>query len=85
MTFKTTQRISYAFLEAPLQRRGALRLGVAAAASGALGVQHSAHAQSAWPSKPVTLLDGLQAGDVIDFSADKVDGQYVVTAVRKLR
>jgi Cu(I)/Ag(I) efflux system periplasmic protein CusF len=36
-------------------------------------------------AKPVTLLDGLQAGDVIDFSADKVDGQYVVTAVRKLR
>ena len=36
-------------------------------------------------ARPVTLLDGLQPGDQIDFSADKVDGQYVVTAIRKAR
>ena len=36
-------------------------------------------------ARPVTLLDGLQPGDQIDFSADKVDGQYGVTAIRKAR
>ena len=37
----------------------------------------------AYKAKPNTLLDGLTVGDKIEFSADKVDGQYVVTAVRK--
>lgn len=32
-----------------------------------------------------TLLDGLKAGDRVDFDADKIDGQYVVTAIRKAR
>jgi Cu/Ag efflux protein CusF len=32
-----------------------------------------------------SLLDGLKAGDRIDFDADKIDGQYVVTAIRKAR
>jgi len=32
-----------------------------------------------------SLLDGLKAGDRIDFDADKIDGQYVVTAIRKTR
>jgi Cu(I)/Ag(I) efflux system periplasmic protein CusF len=36
-------------------------------------------------AQPATLLNGLAPGDVVDFTADKVDGQYVVTAVRKLR
>ena len=36
-------------------------------------------------ARPVTLLNGLAPGDVVDFTADKVDGQYVVTALRKLR
>ncbi len=39
----------------------------------------------AYKAKPATLLDGLTVGDKIDFSADKVDGQYVVTAVRKAK
>jgi Cu/Ag efflux protein CusF len=34
-------------------------------------------------AKPVTLLDGLAVGDRIEFTADKVDGQYVVTAIKK--
>ncbi len=76
MTFKTTQRISYAFLEAPLQRRGALRLGVAAAASGALGLQHSAHAQSAWPSKPVTMVVPFPAGGGTDAFARPLSAQF---------
>ena len=32
-----------------------------------------------------SLLDGLKAGDRVDFDADKIDGQYVVTAIRKAR
>ena len=36
-------------------------------------------------ARPVTLLNDLAPGDVVDFTADKVDGQYVVTALRKLR
>ncbi|MBT9595838.1 MAG: copper-binding protein [Vitreoscilla sp.] len=32
-----------------------------------------------------SLLDGLKAGDRVDFDADKIDGQYVVTAIRKSR
>jgi len=34
-------------------------------------------------AKPVTLLDGLAVGDRIEFAAEKVDGQYVVTAIKK--
>lgn len=37
----------------------------------------------AYRAKPPRLLDGLAVGDRIEFSADKVDGQYVVTAIRK--
>ena len=36
-------------------------------------------------ARPVTLLDGLQPGDLIDFTADKQDGQYVVTAIRRVK
>ena len=36
-------------------------------------------------ARPVTLLDGLQPGDLIDFTADKQDGQYVVTAIRRMK
>ena len=39
----------------------------------------------AYRAKPATLLEGLTVGDKIEFSADKVDGQYVVTAVRKTK
>lgn len=39
----------------------------------------------AYRAKPVTLLNGLTVGDRIEFTADKIDGQYVVTAVRKTR
>ena len=34
-------------------------------------------------AKPAALLDGLAVGDRIEFTADKVDGQYVVTALKK--
>jgi Cu/Ag efflux protein CusF len=34
-------------------------------------------------AKPASLLDGLAVGDRVEFSADKVDGQYVVTAIKK--
>jgi Cu/Ag efflux protein CusF len=34
-------------------------------------------------AKPPSLLEGLAVGDRIEFSADKVDGQYVVTAIKK--
>ncbi|HSI55944.1 MAG TPA: copper-binding protein [Ideonella sp.] len=33
--------------------------------------------------RPVTLLNGLAEGDRITFAADKVEGQYVVTAIEK--
>lgn len=36
-------------------------------------------------ARPVTLLNGLADGDRIEFTADKVDGQYIVTAVQKAR
>ncbi|MEK8030114.1 copper-binding protein [Ideonella sp. DXS29W] len=39
----------------------------------------------AYRAKPATLLEGLAVGDRVDFTADKVDGQYVVTAIRKTR
>ncbi|WP_374566970.1 copper-binding protein [Ideonella sp.] len=39
----------------------------------------------AYKAKPATLLDGLTVGDRVEFTADKVDGQYVVTAVRKTK
>jgi Cu(I)/Ag(I) efflux system protein CusF len=34
-------------------------------------------------ARPVTLLNGLAEGDAISFEADKIDGQYVVTAIKK--
>ena len=36
-------------------------------------------------ARPPTLLDGLAVGDRIQFNVDKVDGQYVVTAIEKKR
>lgn len=37
----------------------------------------------AYRVKPARLLDGVAVGDKVQFSADKVDGQYVVTALQK--
>jgi Cu(I)/Ag(I) efflux system periplasmic protein CusF len=34
-------------------------------------------------AKNVTLLNGLAVGDQVTFEADKVDGQYLVTAIKK--
>ncbi|TDM08637.1 MAG: RND transporter [Ideonella sp. MAG2] len=38
----------------------------------------------AFKAKPAQLLDGLNEGDRVSFTADKVDGQYVVTQIKKL-
>ena len=38
----------------------------------------------AFKAKPAQLLDGLNEGDRVNFTADKVDGQYVVTQIQKL-
>jgi Cu(I)/Ag(I) efflux system protein CusF len=34
-------------------------------------------------ARPASLLDGLAEGDRISFEADKLDGQYTVTAIQK--
>lgn len=34
-------------------------------------------------AKNATLLSGLAVGDQVSFEADKVDGQYLVTAIKK--
>jgi Cu/Ag efflux protein CusF len=34
-------------------------------------------------AKTATLLNGLAVGDQITFEADKVDGQFVVTSIKK--
>lgn len=34
-------------------------------------------------AKNITLLNGLAVGDQVSFEADKVDGQYLVTAIKK--
>lgn len=34
-------------------------------------------------AKNATLLNGIAVGDQVTFEADKVDGQYVVTAIKK--
>jgi Cu/Ag efflux protein CusF len=34
-------------------------------------------------ARPASLLDGLVVGDLVVFEADKADGTYVVTAIRK--
>lgn len=39
----------------------------------------------AYRARPPSLLDGLTVGDRVEFTAEKVDGQYVVTAIRKKR
>jgi Cu/Ag efflux protein CusF len=39
----------------------------------------------AYRAKPPGLLDGIAVGDRVQFNADKVDGQYVVTAIEKKR
>jgi Cu(I)/Ag(I) efflux system periplasmic protein CusF len=33
--------------------------------------------------KDAKLLDGLAAGDKVSFTAEQIDGQYVVTSVQK--
>ena len=38
----------------------------------------------AFKAKPAQLLDGLNEGDRVSFTADKVDGQYVITEIKKL-
>lgn len=35
--------------------------------------------------KPASLLTGLAVGDEVEFSADMIEGFYVVTAIRKRR
>jgi len=37
----------------------------------------------AYRARPPSLLEGLAVGDRVQFSAEKVDGQYVVTAIEK--
>lgn len=37
----------------------------------------------AYRARPPRLLEGLAVGDKVQFSAEKADGQYVVTAIRK--
>ncbi|MFZ2971423.1 MAG: copper-binding protein [Ferribacterium limneticum] len=34
-------------------------------------------------ARPASLLNDLAEGDLISFDADKIDGQYTVTAIRK--
>jgi Cu/Ag efflux protein CusF len=34
-------------------------------------------------AKPASLLNGLAVGDTISFDADRVDGQFIVTALKK--
>jgi Cu/Ag efflux protein CusF len=34
-------------------------------------------------ARPPSLLDGVAEGDKVNFEADKVDGQYIVTALKK--
>lgn len=34
-------------------------------------------------ARPATLLQGFSEGDLVSFDADKVEGQYVVTGLRK--
>ena len=39
----------------------------------------------AYRAKPPSLLEGLAVGDRVSFNPEKVDGQYVVTAIEKKR
>jgi Cu(I)/Ag(I) efflux system protein CusF len=39
----------------------------------------------AYRARPPSLLEGLAVGDRVSFSPEKVDGQYVVTAIEKKR
>jgi Cu(I)/Ag(I) efflux system periplasmic protein CusF len=39
----------------------------------------------AYRAKPASLLEGIAVGDKVRFSPEKVDGQYVVTAIEKKR
>jgi Cu(I)/Ag(I) efflux system periplasmic protein CusF len=34
-------------------------------------------------ARPPSLLDGVAEGDAVHFEADKVDGLYIVTALKK--
>src|ERR1700754_1867460 len=37
----------------------------------------------AYRAKPASLLEGIAVGDRVRFTPEKVDGQYVVTAIEK--
>src|SRR5689334_15385013 len=39
----------------------------------------------AYRAKPPSLLEGIAVGDRVRFSPEKIDGQYVVTAIEKKR
>ena len=62
------------------RRRDVLRLGAASAALMALG----SHAQSTWPSKPVTLIVPFPAGGGTDAFARPLSAQFARLAGRPL-
>ena len=62
------------------RRRDVLRLGAASAALMALG----SHAQSTWPSKPVTLIVPFPAGGGTDAFARPLSAQFAKLAGRPL-
>jgi Cu(I)/Ag(I) efflux system periplasmic protein CusF len=61
------------------------------AAQGKITIKHGAIKNLDMPpmtmvykAKPPSLLKDINEGDRISFEAEKVDGQYVVTSIRKL-
>lgn len=61
------------------------------AAQGKITIKHGAIKNLDMPpmtmvykAKPPTILKDINEGDRISFDAEKVDGQYVVTSIRKL-
>ena len=75
MTFADDTFHNSAFLTVPLQRRSALRMGMAAV-GGTLGLAHPAFAQSTWPAKPVTLVVPFPAGGGTDAFARPLSAQF---------
>ncbi len=60
-------------------------------AQGKITLRHGPLANLAMPAMTMVftaaapqLLQGLQEGDKVRFTAEKIDGRYVVTAIRKL-